>query len=106
MIFLLNDRKLTQLNPDDEILNYIKYINDILFPDETDYGYRFSILVHIAITLMKDKYTKRENLMKYLYKNNDNMNLQRNPKFTFILSVFPKNCFNYCNNNDPFRRDR
>lgn len=55
---------------------------------------------------MKDKYTKWENLMKYLYKNNDNMNLQRNPMFTFILSVFPKNCFNYCNNNDPFRRDR
>lgn len=79
MIFLLNDRKLTQLNPDYEILNYIKYINDILFPDETDYGYRFSILVHIAITLMKDKYAKWENLIKYLYKNNDKYELTKKP---------------------------
>lgn len=79
MIFLLNDRKLTQLNPDDEILNYIKYINDILFPDETNNGYRFSILVHIAITLMKDKYAKWENLMKYPYKNNDKYELTKKP---------------------------
>lgn len=35
------------------------------------------------------------------------MNLQRNPKFTFILSVFPKICLNYCNRMyEPFWRDR
>lgn len=65
-----------KFNPDDEIINYIKFINDIL-PNEIDNSYKFSILVHIAITLMKDKYQRWENLMKYLYKNNDKYELTK-----------------------------
>lgn len=59
-----------KFDPDHEILDYIKKISDML-SDIIDESYKFSILVHIATTLMSDKYKEWIKLTKYLYQHND-----------------------------------
>lgn len=72
---IMLDNALAHLS-DDEILDYIEKISYML-PDDIDESYKFSILVHIAITLMKEKYTNLQNYMKYWYQHEDKFSLTK-----------------------------
>lgn len=89
-------------DPDDEIIEYVKRINEIL-PGQIESSYRFNILVHIVITLMNDKFNMWQNYMKsliQLYENKlditkhlDNITLRSYSKQynkEFLVTINPK----------------